>query len=33
MALRAEIENNQELQKLVKWWGEFSSAPPEQKAC
>jgi len=32
LALRAEIENNKELQSLVQWWGEFQvSAPPEQK--
>lgn len=32
LALRAEVENNGELQRLVKWWGEFQvSAPPEQK--
>lgn len=32
LALRAEIENNKELQSLVQWWGEFLvSAPPEQK--
>jgi poly(A) polymerase len=32
LALRAEIERNVELQRLVKWWGEFQvSAPPDQK--
>lgn len=32
LALRAEVENNAELQRLVKWWGEFQvSAPPAQK--
>ena len=32
LALRAEIEKNQELQRLAQWWGEFQvSAPPEQK--
>ena len=32
LALRAEVENNAELQRLAKWWGEFQvSAPPEQK--
>jgi len=32
MALRAEAENNRELQLLVQWWGEFQvSAPPAQK--
>lgn len=32
MALRAEAENNQELQRLTQWWGEFQvSAPPAQK--
>ncbi|QOV64833.1 polynucleotide adenylyltransferase PcnB [Kosakonia pseudosacchari] len=32
LALRAEAENNGELQRLAKWWGEFQvSAPPAQK--
>ncbi|WP_312687475.1 polynucleotide adenylyltransferase PcnB [Kosakonia sp.] len=32
MALRADAERNGELQRLVKWWGEFQvSAPPTQK--
>ncbi|WES70593.1 polynucleotide adenylyltransferase PcnB [Superficieibacter sp. HKU1] len=32
LALRAGIENNAELQRLVTWWGEFQvSAPPLQK--
>ena len=32
LALRAEVERNAELQRLVKWWGEFQvSAPPDQK--
>ncbi|HKN05843.1 MAG TPA: polynucleotide adenylyltransferase PcnB [Buttiauxella sp.] len=32
LALRAEVENNQELQRLTKWWGEFQvAAPPAQK--
>ena len=32
MALRAEAENNHELQRLTQWWGEFQvSAPPAQK--
>lgn len=32
LALRAEVENNAELQRLAQWWGEFRvSAPPEQK--
>lgn len=32
LALRAEIENNHELQRLVQWWGEFQvAAPPAQK--
>ena len=31
LALRAEVERNAELQRLVKWWGEFQvSAPPDQ---
>lgn len=28
LALRAEVENNAELQRLTKWWGEFQVAPP-----
>ena len=32
LALRADAENNAELQRLTKWWGEFQvSAPPAQK--
>jgi len=32
LALRAEVENNQELQRLTTWWSEFQvSAPPQQK--
>ncbi|NCH59997.1 polynucleotide adenylyltransferase [Cronobacter dublinensis] len=32
LALRAEAENNGELQRLTNWWGEFqSAAPPMQK--
>jgi len=32
LALRAEIEGNHELQRLVQWWGEFQvAAPPAQK--
>nr|WP_253282961.1 polynucleotide adenylyltransferase PcnB [Cedecea davisae] len=32
LALRAEVENNHELQRLTKWWGEFQvAAPPMQK--
>ncbi|WP_276642650.1 polynucleotide adenylyltransferase PcnB [Siccibacter turicensis] len=32
MALRAEAENNSELQRLTRWWGEFQvAAPPHQK--
>lgn len=32
LALRAEAENNHELQRLTQWWGEFQvSAPPMQK--
>ncbi|WP_218568350.1 polynucleotide adenylyltransferase PcnB [Buttiauxella agrestis] len=32
LALRAEVENNSELQRLTKWWGEFQvAAPPAQK--
>lgn len=34
LSLRAEVERNQELQRLAQWWGEFQvSAPPEQKIC
>ncbi len=28
LALRAEVENNQELLRLTKWWGEFQVATP-----
>lgn len=32
LALRAEVEGNHELQRLVQWWGEFQvAAPPAQK--
>lgn len=32
LALRAEVENNAELQRLTQWWGEFQiAAPPHQK--
>lgn len=32
MALRADVENNSELQRLTQWWGEFQvAAPPAQK--
>ncbi|WP_437610333.1 polynucleotide adenylyltransferase PcnB [Erwinia sp. V71] len=32
LALRAEAENNHELQRLTTWWGEFQvAAPPQQK--
>ena len=32
LALRAEAENNHELQRLTHWWGEFQvAAPPQQK--
>lgn len=32
LALRAEAENNHELQRLTHWWGEFqAAAPPQQK--
>jgi poly(A) polymerase len=32
LELRAGAENNGELQRLTKWWGEFQvAAPPEQK--
>ncbi len=32
LALRAEVENSHELQRLAQWWGEFQvSAPPMQK--
>ncbi len=33
LALRAEVENNAELQRLTQWWGEFQvAAPPHQKS-
>lgn len=28
LELRAEAENNSELQRLAHWWGEFQAAPP-----
>lgn len=32
LELRAGAENNHELQRLTKWWGEFQvAAPPAQK--
>jgi poly(A) polymerase len=31
MALRADVENNPELQKLTHWWGEFQAAAPVQQ--
>ncbi|MBT9432358.1 polynucleotide adenylyltransferase PcnB [Candidatus Sodalis endolongispinus] len=32
LTLRAEVENNAELQRLSRWWGEFQvAAPPRQK--
>ncbi|MFS2222799.1 polynucleotide adenylyltransferase PcnB [Pantoea sp. B65] len=32
LALRAEVENNQELLRLTTWWSEFQvAAPPQQK--
>lgn len=32
LELRAQVENNTELQRLAQWWAEFqASAPPEQK--
>ncbi|MEJ5063034.1 polynucleotide adenylyltransferase PcnB [Erwinia sp. MYb375] len=32
LALRAEVEHNNELQRLTTWWSEFQvSAPPQQK--
>ena len=31
LALRAEVENNQELQRLAHWWGEFRAAAPPQQ--
>ncbi len=34
LELRAGAENNHELQRLTKWWGEFRcAAPPAQKIC
>ncbi|WP_312857161.1 polynucleotide adenylyltransferase PcnB [Acerihabitans arboris] len=33
LALRAEVENSAELQRLVQWWSEFQeAAPPRQKS-
>jgi len=31
LALRAEVENNPELQRLANWWGEFQAAAPPQQ--
>lgn len=31
LALRAEVENNAELQRLANWWGEFQAAAPPQQ--
>ncbi len=31
LELRAEAENNPELQRLAQWWGEFQSAPPPRQ--
>ena len=31
LALRAEVENNAELQRLAHWWGEFQAAAPPQQ--
>ncbi|CAK9885986.1 MAG: Poly(A) polymerase I [Candidatus Erwinia impunctatus] len=31
LALRAEVENNTELQRLTHWWGEFQAAAPTQQ--
>ncbi|YCH32450.1 polynucleotide adenylyltransferase PcnB [Erwinia sp. D4-22] len=31
LALRAEVENNAELQRLTNWWGEFQAAAPPQQ--
>jgi hypothetical protein len=34
LELRAGAENNSELQRLTKWWGEFQvAAPPDKKIC
>lgn len=32
LLLRAEVENNAELERLAQWWGEFQSAPPPRQA-
>ncbi|WP_207918071.1 MULTISPECIES: polynucleotide adenylyltransferase PcnB [Sodalis] len=33
LALRAEVENSAELQRLTQWWGEFQvAAPPSQNS-
>ncbi|HDL8055855.1 TPA: polynucleotide adenylyltransferase PcnB [Yersinia enterocolitica] len=31
LLLRAEVENNHELQRLAQWWGEFQDATPLQQ--
>nr|WP_084872793.1 polynucleotide adenylyltransferase PcnB [Pantoea cypripedii] len=31
LALRADVENNPELQRLSQWWGEFQAAAPTQQ--
>ncbi|CQR20276.1 poly(A) polymerase I [Yersinia enterocolitica] len=31
LVLRAEVENNHELQRLAQWWGEFQEATPLQQ--
>ncbi|WP_416413238.1 polynucleotide adenylyltransferase PcnB [Pantoea sp. App145] len=31
LSLRADVENNPELQRLSQWWGEFQAAAPTQQ--
>lgn len=33
LSLRAEVEKNQELQRLAQWWGEFRSLHRQSKGC
>ena len=31
LALRAEVEENQEMLRLTEWWGEFQEATPARQ--
>ena len=31
LALRAEVEDNQEMLRLAEWWGEFRDATPARR--